>query len=88
MQSAFPGMTKSGSANATTSFSAIAALSRPNHLLTATAWPAPVTSVIVIGSAWAGAEGKNQRTTSANNWTGLDVEDIGENTSITSLLAG
>jgi hypothetical protein len=49
----------------------------------------PLTLVIVIGSAWADAKGKNPMTRTANNWMSFDVEDIGDGRiTITSLPAG
>lgn len=36
----------------------------------------PLTSVIVIGSAWADAKGKSPITTTANNEMSFDVKDI------------
>ena len=49
----------------------------------------PLTSVIVIGSAWADAKGKHPMTITANNWMSFDVEDIGGvRITITSLPAG
>ena len=49
----------------------------------------PPTSVIVIGSAWADAKGKNPITAIANNWMSFDVKDIDKvSIAITSLQAG
>jgi len=49
----------------------------------------PLTSVIVIGSAWADAKGNNAITTTANNRMSFDVKDIDKvSITITSLPAG